>query len=233
MVKMRHTASAYDLSSLKWVISGAAPLGTETARCLELAYNGLAVMQGYGLTESSPGLSLGGPLAHRKGSSGQILPNIEAKVINDSGQSLEAGETGELCFRGPNIMIGYLNNDKATRETIDQDGFLHTGDIGHVDADRFVYVTDRKKELIKFNGFQVAPAELESILIQHPQVRDCAVVGVFDQQRQTEVPRAYLVLAPLEDTVTSTNLDETAQAIVTWMDCQVAYYKQLRGGYKI
>ncbi|KAJ2457086.1 hypothetical protein GGF42_002892 [Coemansia sp. RSA 2424] len=230
MVKLAGTAALYDVSSLRWVISGAAPLGPETARRLELAYSGLRVLQGYGLTESSPGISLNGPSANRLGSSGQLLPNIEAKVIDDEGQTLGEGEgkLGELCFRGPNIMLGYLNNDEATRQTIDKWGFLHTGDIGFIDEQRFVFVTDRKKELIKFNGFQVAPAELEGILLQHPSVLDCAVMGVFDPMRQTEVPRAYLVLAEKRDLLAA---DDAAKDIVVWMNRQVAYYKQLRGGY--
>ncbi|KAJ2747164.1 hypothetical protein GGI20_000778 [Coemansia sp. BCRC 34301] len=223
MVKQRDCSR--DLSSLKWVISGAAPLALETARCLENAYRGVRVMQGYGLTESSPGISLNGPDAYCPGSSGQLLPNIDAKVVDNNGKPLGVSTVGELCFRGPNIMLGYLNNVEATSETIDDDGFLHTGDIGFIDAERFVFVTDRKKELIKFNGFQVAPAELEAVLLQHPMVRDCAVKGVFDESRQTEVPRAYLVL--------TTPDDQTAKTVVAWMNGRVAYYKQLRGGYAI
>ncbi|KAJ2734827.1 hypothetical protein IW152_002045 [Coemansia sp. BCRC 34962] len=226
MVKLSETAARHDLSSLQWIISGAAPLGPNTARSLEQAYSGVRIMQGYGLTESSPGISLTMPKANRAGSSGQLLPNVQVKVIDDNGQALGEGKVGELCFRGPNIMLEYLNNKEATRAAIDADGFLHTGDIGFVDSRRFVFVTDRKKELIKFNGFQVAPAELEGILLQHPLVRDCAVTGVFDPLRQTEVPRAYLVLSD-----GALNTDEAAKTIVGWMNGQVAYYKQLRGGY--
>ncbi|KAJ2427695.1 hypothetical protein GGF41_001600 [Coemansia sp. RSA 2531] len=229
MVKLSDTAATYDLSSLQWIISGAAPLGPDTARSLEQTYSGVRVMQGYGLTETSPGLSLNMPKVSRVGSSGQLLPNIQVKVIDDSGRALGEGKVGELCFRGPNIMLEYLNNKEATNHIIDRDGFLHTGDIGFVDSRRFVFVTDRKKELIKFNGFQVAPAELEGILLQHPQVRDCAVTGVFDQLRQTEVPRAYLVLSDVAST--AVHADEAAKTIVKWMNRQVAYYKQLRGGY--
>ncbi|KAJ2097114.1 hypothetical protein GGI09_004004 [Coemansia sp. S100] len=228
MVKLSDTAATYDLSSLQWIISGAAPLGPDTARSLEQTYSGVRVMQGYGLTETSPGLSLNMPKVSRVGSSGQLLPNIQVKVIDDSGRALGEGKVGELCFRGPNIMLEYLNNKEATNHIIDRDGFLHTGDVGFVDSRRFVFVTDRKKELIKFNGFQVAPAELEGILLQHPQVRDCAVTGVFDPLRQTEVPRAYLVLS---DASTAVHADEAAKTIVKWMNRQVAYYKQLRGGY--
>ncbi|KAJ1812862.1 hypothetical protein LPJ56_005362, partial [Coemansia sp. RSA 2599] len=193
MVKMSATITS-DLGSLKWVISGAAPLDPSMASALEAAFPGTRLMQGYGLTETSPGLALNAPTLRDTASSGPLLPNIEAKVIDEQGRCLGPGETGELCFRGPNVMTGYLNNPRATQEAVDSEGYLHTGDVGHISAETFVYVTDRIKELIKYSGFQVAPAELEGVLLQHPHVRDCAVVGVFDKERQTELPKAFVVL---------------------------------------
>ncbi|KAJ1965909.1 hypothetical protein GGI12_000430 [Dipsacomyces acuminosporus] len=222
----------FDLSSLTWIISGAAPLSTSTIVALESLFGNINVMQGYGLTETSPGISVNSPALKNANASGPLLPNIHAKVIDDQGSCLEAGQVGELCFRGPNIMIGYLNNEDATKEAIDEDGFLHTGDIGYIDEERFVYVTDRKKELVKFNGFQVAPAELEGILLQHPSVADCAVFGVFDEKRQTEVPRAHLVLVNRDEKLKG-SLEDIASEVVEWMNKQVAYYKHLRGGYAI
>ncbi|KAJ2822186.1 hypothetical protein IWW50_004319, partial [Coemansia erecta] len=115
-----------------------------------------------------------------------------------------------------------------TDRIIDPEGFLHTGDIGFIGPEGHVHVTDRKKELIKFNGFQVAPAELEGVLMQHPQIKDCAVVGAFCAKRQTELPRAYLVLL---NNGASTCSDDTAKSIVQWANSRVAYYKRLRGGY--
>ncbi|KAJ2773230.1 hypothetical protein IWQ57_001403, partial [Coemansia nantahalensis] len=217
---------AHAAASLRWIVSGAGPLGDSIIARLEAALPAVQVMQAYGVTEASPGISLTTPACRRAAASGRLLPNIEAKVVDDAGRPLAPGETGELCFRGPNIMLGYLGQPKATREAIDDDGFLHTGDIGHIDADAYVFVTDRKKELIKYNGFQVAPAELEAQLLLHPRVGDCAVVGVFDAERQTELPRAFLVLdAP------ATDRDAVAREVVGWLDARVAYYKRLRGGY--
>ncbi|KAJ2875534.1 hypothetical protein FB639_003986, partial [Coemansia asiatica] len=225
LVKMSKSI-ANDLGSLQWMISGAAPLDSSTAMALETAFPQIKVMQGYGLTETSPGLALNTPLLRDIASSGPLLPNIEAKVVDELGRDLGPNETGELCFRGPNIMTGYLNNPEATQEAIDPEGFLHSGDIGYISDNHLVYVTDRIKELIKFNGFQVAPAELEGILLQHPHVRDCAVVGVFDKEKQTELPRAFVVLREDEKMDKGVAVSE----IVDWMDSKVAYYKRLRGG---
>ncbi|KAI8322896.1 luciferase [Martensiomyces pterosporus] len=228
----QNAAKEYDLSSLSWITCGAAPLNTDTVRSLERMFDGIRLMQGYGLTEASPAIALSHPDSKNPSSCGKLVPNIEAMVIDDLGRALGTDEVGELCFRGPNVMTGYLNNDQATRETIDSDGFLHTGDIGYIDEDGYVYVTDRKKELIKFNGFQVAPAELEGILMQHPRVRDCAVFGVYDKSRQTEVPKAHLVLTA-DDKLDIQEPDDVAHRVVEWMNEQVAYYKHLRGGYVV
>ncbi|KAJ2064661.1 hypothetical protein GGI17_000803 [Coemansia sp. S146] len=215
------------LQSLRWVVVGAAPLSSDSIATLESLLPELSVLQGYGLTETSPAVSLNPPTACNVTSVGRLLPSMEAKVVDDIGRTLESNQVGELCFRGPNIMLGYLNNDDATKETIDIDGYLHSGDVGYIDAQQHVYVTDRKKELIKYNGFQVAPAELEGIILQHPKARDCAVKGVFDQQRHTEVPKVYLVLADPDQNDPAA----AAQQVVEWVNNQVAYYKQLRGGF--
>ncbi|KAJ1724618.1 hypothetical protein LPJ53_001154 [Coemansia erecta] len=219
----------HDLSSLRWIVSGAAPLSARTAAALEERLPHVRVMQGYGLTETSPGLALNTPMLCKAGSSGPLLPSVEAKVIDARGRCLGPDETGELCFRGPNIMLGYLDNPEETTRCIDPDGFFHTGDIGFIDGRGFVHVTDRIKELIKFNGFQVAPAELEGILTQHARVKDCAVVGVFDEERQTELPRAYIVLDGRVDEALE-DLEAAAKHVREWVDAQVVYYKRLRGG---
>ena len=108
-------------------------------------------------------------------------------------------ETGELWFKGPNVMAGYLNNDEATRETIDDDGLLHTGDLARVDATGCVYIVDRLKELIKYKGYQVPPAELEAVLLTHPQIADAAVIGVQDAESGEEVPKAFVVKQSADD----------------------------------
>ncbi|KAJ2784368.1 hypothetical protein H4R18_001172 [Coemansia javaensis] len=222
------TREKYDLSSVATITVGAAPLGAEIIAMLEALMPHVCVLQGYGMTEASPVLSVNMRATRNIASSGPLAPNMEAKVVDDDGRMLAAGEVGELCFRGPNVMLGYLNRPEDTAATVDADGFLHTGDIGYIGEGCHVFVTDRKKELIKFSGFQVAPAELEALLMQHSRVADCAVARAFDEGRQTEVPRAYLVLDP---GVAPEARDKTAQAVVEWLNAQVAYYKQLRGGY--
>ncbi|KAJ2829904.1 hypothetical protein IWW50_000589, partial [Coemansia erecta] len=127
---------------------------------------------------------------------------------------------------GPNIMMGYLNNPEATANTI-KDGFLHTGDIGYVDENGFYFISDRKKELVKYKGLQVAPAELEGLLMDHPAVLDAAVIPVFDHTQETEVPKAFVVVNP------SFSNPRIAQEIEEWISKHVANYKTLRGGVEI
>ncbi|KAJ2608707.1 hypothetical protein H4S08_004351 [Coemansia sp. RSA 1365] len=229
MAKMSDLTGKYDLTSLLSVTVGAAPLSSDTIAVIEGRLPHMRILQGYGLSEASPAISLN-PLASRNTQSiGRLLPSIEAKVLGAEDQLLGHDETGELCFRGPNIMLGYHNNQSETSRAIDSDGFLRTGDIGYINQQQHVFITDRKKELIKFNGFQVAPAELEGLLMQHPLVQDCAVVGIYDKDRQTEVPKAYLVLVG-EDSEQNIQI---GQKIVKWLNSQVAYFKQLRGGFQL
>ena len=125
-----------------------------------------------------------------------LVANCEARVVDpETGDDLGVGEDGELWIRGPNVMKGYLNNPDATAATIDGDGWLHTGDIGHVDADGYWFIVDRVKELIKVKGFQVPPAELEALLLTHPAVADVAVIGIPDEEAG-ERPKAFVVLKP-------------------------------------
>ncbi|KAJ2496716.1 hypothetical protein GGH96_005638 [Coemansia sp. RSA 1972] len=229
LIKAPQLVQQYDLSSLKTIVVGAAPLSSSSVAEMERLLPQVRVEQGYGMSEAGPALSINPAVgAINPRSAGCLLPNIEAKVIDDNGRVVGPGETGELCFRGPNVMLGYLGNATATRETIDSEGFLRTGDIGHIDESQHVFITDRKKELIKFNGFQVAPAELEGLLMQHPQIKDCAVAAVFDERRQTQVPRAYLVVAS-----ECSDAQAVGRRVVEWLNAQVAYFKQLRGGFVI
>ncbi|KAJ2076797.1 hypothetical protein H4R24_005504 [Coemansia sp. RSA 988] len=228
MVKMTDLVDKYNLTSLTSVTVGAAPLSSNTIAAIEERLPNVCIQQGYGLSEASPAISLNSLATRNIHSIGRLLPSIEAKVLDAKGRLLGYGESGELCFRGPNVMLGYHNNQAETAVAIDSDGFLRTGDIGHISQEQHVFITDRKKELIKFNGFQVAPAELECLLLQHPLVQDCAVAGVFDEERQTEVPKAYLVLVASD---IEQNM-QTGEKIVEWLNAQVAYFKQLRGGFK-
>src|SRR5215831_8937372 len=171
----RHPLVAkYDLSSVELVNSGAAPLDAELQRgCGERL--GCLVTQGYGMTETSLACHVTpqDPAMVRPGSVGVTLTNMEAKLADPvTGAALPPGERGEICVRGPNVMQGYLNNPQATAETIDAEGWLHTGDVGYADPEGFFYVVDRLKELIKYKGMQVAPAELEGILLAHPAIAD-------------------------------------------------------------
>ncbi|HEX2127641.1 MAG TPA: AMP-binding protein [Solirubrobacterales bacterium] len=185
----------HDLSSVTTVMSGAASLGADLAEQVA-ARLGCNVIQGYGLTETSPVTHVIRPDGeNRPGSIGQPLAGTECRLVDpESGSDVAAGERGELWIRGPQVMLGYLNNPEATVQTIDGEGWLHTGDIATVDDDGFFRIVDRLKELIKYKGFQVAPAELEALMLTHPEVSDVAVIGVPDQECG-ELPKAYVVPA--------------------------------------
>jgi acyl-CoA synthetase (AMP-forming)/AMP-acid ligase II len=190
----------YDLSSLHTVLSGAAPLGAELERACAKRI-GVAIIQGYGMTEASPVTHVR-PLddTSHPGSIGPTLPSTESRIVtpDGGGQDAPPGENGEIWIRGPQVMQGYLNDPEATARTLDAEGWLHTGDIGHVDQDGFFYVVDRLKELIKYKGYQVPPAELEAILVTHPAVADAAVTPHPDEEAG-EIPKAFVVLKPDAD----------------------------------
>jgi acyl-CoA synthetase (AMP-forming)/AMP-acid ligase II len=215
----KHPAVAgYDLSSVRTLFSGAAPLDAQTAEECGRRI-GCRVVQGYGLTETSP-VSHFVPAdaeAPPAGTVGMALPNTECRVVSIEGRDLGPGEDGEIWIRGPQVMAGYLNNEPATRESIDADGFFHTGDIGHVDEQGWWYIVDRLKELIKYKGFQVPPAELEALLLSHPAVADAAVIGIPDLEAG-EIPKGFVVLR-----------DETdPQAIMDFVAEHVAPHKRVR-----
>ena len=185
----------YDLSSLRTICSGAAPLGEEVTRECAARID-CRVGQGYGLTETSPVTHLASlDLAEEDpGSIGHPVPNTEIKVIDpETGQTLPHGQPGELCIRGPQVMKGYLNRPDATSAMIDEESWLHTGDVGVAGPDGRMRIVDRLKELIKYKGCQVAPAELEAILLSHPAVADAAVIGIPDDAAG-ELPKAFIVL---------------------------------------
>ena len=208
----------YDLSSLSLIMSGAAPLGGDLADDAAIRV-GCEVVQGFGMTELSPvsHATLAGQ--GKAGSSGVTIPNTESRIVDEAGNDVPAGHDGELWVRGPQVMKGYLNNEGATAATIDRDGWLHSGDVGHIDSDGHLFIVDRLKELIKYKGFQVAPAELEALLLTHDAVADCAVVGIPDDEAG-ELPKAFIALNP-EATADEADLREFVAG-------QVASYKQLR-----
>ena len=184
-----------DFSKVKLVISGAAPLDAELSGRAE-ARIGVPIRQGYGMTELSP-VSHKSRLARVEetppGSVGALIPNTEARLVDpETGEDVAEDEAGELWVRGPQVMEGYLNNPEATRETLVQDGWLRTGDIARIDPEGFTYIVDRLKELIKYKGHQVPPAELEAVLVSHPKVKDAGVVGV-PMEDGGEAPKAFVV----------------------------------------
>jgi len=209
----------FDLSALKQVMSAAAPLKEDLAAACAERLN-CEVVQGYGMTELSPASHLTPPGWFKPGSVGVTAPNTQTRIVDPvSGADLGPGEDGEICVRGPQVMKGYLNNPEATAATIDPDGWLHTGDLGHVDADGHLYVVDRLKELIKYKGFQVPPAELEAVLLRHPDVTDAAVVGLPDEEAG-EIPAGYVTLRP--------GASPSQEEIMQFVAEQVAGYKRIR-----
>ena len=206
----------FDLSSLKQVFSGAAPLSAELANEAAARLN-CEVVQGFGMTELSPVSHATMSGQDRPGTVGVTIPNTECRLVDPAtGEDQGVGGVGELWIRGPQVMKGYLNNPEATAGTIDPDGWLRTGDIATIDADGYVSIVDRLKELIKYKGFQVAPAELEALLLTHPAIADAAVIGVPDVEAG-EIPRAFIVVRPGHEV--------TADDITAFMQDKVATYK--------
>jgi acyl-CoA synthetase (AMP-forming)/AMP-acid ligase II len=209
----------FDLSSLEFMLSGAAPLSAE----LEVACGkrlGCRMLQGYGLTETSPTThSVPDDLAGQMpGSIGPAVPNTECRIVDVlTGADTPAGEPGELCIRGPQVTKGYLNNPEATARTIDPDGWLHTGDVARVDEQGSLRIVDRVKELIKYKGYQVAPAELEGVLLTHPAIADAAVIGIPDEQAG-EIPKAFVV----------SSVPLTSEEVTAFVAERVAPYKKIR-----
>ena len=210
----------YDLSCVEQVNSGAAPLGGDVTDTVS-ARLGCVSTQGYGMTELSPVSHTSPKEVARTGASGQTVANTESRVVDPAtGKDVPPGEEGELWVRGPQVMKGYWKNEKATAETLDAEGWLHTGDIVRFDADGFMYVTDRLKELIKYKGFQVAPAEVEAALITHPAVADVGVIGVPDDEAG-EIPMAFVVAAAGGDA-------PTLEQLQAHLDGELSHYKQVR-----
>jgi acyl-CoA synthetase (AMP-forming)/AMP-acid ligase II len=212
----------YDLSKLRTLFSGAAPLSEKLARaCSERLH--CSIRQGYGMTETSPAIHLtpSNPDWSNYGSIGQCVPSTECKIVDvETGEPRGYGQEGEICMRGPQMMKGYLNRPEATAATIDADGWLHTGDIGYCDEEGHFFIVDRLKELIKYKGMQVAPAELEALLLTHPSVADAAVVPLADEEAG-ELPKAFVVRKAGADALTPDDL-------MAYVAAQVAPYKKIR-----
>jgi 4-coumarate--CoA ligase len=170
-------------------------LSEEIIQLLKKKFPQTGFKQGYGMTESCSCITAHPPSLYDYKNAhavGTVVASTTVKIVKDDGTEAGIGEPGEILAKGPQIVMGYLNNDKATRETFDQDGFLHTGDQGAIDENGIITITDRIKEMIKVKGIGVAPAELEDLLLGHPKVSDVAVLGINDEY-SGEVPKAYIV----------------------------------------
>ncbi|XP_062112860.1 4-coumarate--CoA ligase 1-like [Humulus lupulus] len=214
----------YDLSSLKVLKSGGAPLGKELEDTVRTKFPNVTLGQGYGMTEAGPVLTMSLAFAKeafdvKAGACGTVVRNAEMKIVDpETGSSLPRNQPGEICIRGDQIMKGYLNDPESTKNTIDKEGWLHTGDIGFVDDDDELFIVDRLKELIKYKGFQVAPAELEALLLTHPNISDAAVVPMKDEAAG-EVPVAFVVR--------SNSSQVTEDEVKQFISKQVVFYKRI------
>ncbi|CAA3029966.1 4-coumarate--CoA ligase-like 5 [Olea europaea var. sylvestris] len=212
----------YDLRSLQTVVSGGAPLSTEVTEYFLEKYPNVTILQGYGLTEST---AIGASTdsleeTRRYGTAGLLAPRMEAKIVDpESGEALPVNRTGELWLKGPTIMKGYFSNEEATASVLDSEGWLRTGDLCYVDEDGFIFVVDRLKELIKYKGYQVPPAELEALLLTHPEITDAAVIP-FPDAEVGQFPMAYVVR--------KTGSCISGSAVMDFIAKQVAPYKRIR-----
>ncbi|PKU70137.1 4-coumarate--CoA ligase 1-like [Dendrobium catenatum] len=224
MAKTGVAGEVYDLSSVRMVISGAAPMGKELEDAIRARMPNAMIGQGYGMTEAGPVISFCMSFAKEKmdskpGSCGMVVRNAELKIVDPcTGASLRRNQRGEICIRGKNVMKGYLNDKVSTESTIDKEGWLHTGDIGYVDDDDEIFIVDRLKEIIKYKGFQVAPAEIEALLLTHEHVVDTAVVPLKDEGAG-EVPVAFVVRAK--------GSDITEDEVKRFVAKQVVFYKRI------
>ncbi|HEX3690672.1 MAG TPA: AMP-binding protein [Solirubrobacteraceae bacterium] len=208
----------YDLSTLQWLSSGGAPLAPEVEQEFCRRVPSVSIRQGYGLTESAALISTNPTGGVRSGSVGRPVPGTHVEIRNDDGRALPPGEAGEVCARSPGIMQGYWRAPEATSEAV-HDGWLHTGDIGYLDDDGYLYIVDRKKDLIIRGGFNVYPRDVEDAMIQHPEVQMAAVVGRPSERHGEEVV-AFVSLAA--------GAEVTGEALVEWAREHIGGYKYPR-----
>ncbi|KAF3910801.1 hypothetical protein ABW20_dc0103169 [Dactylellina cionopaga] len=231
MAKNKAVLDKFDISSVEYIMTGAAPMTEELSLEMKKLYPGIDIVQGYGLTESSTVVSFTAGTDIWHGSSGCLLPGIKCRIVNAQGKDVGENESGELLVNGDNIVLGYLNNKKADAETfIIEYGlrWLRTGDEAVMKkspaGNQHLFIVDRLKELIKISGFQVAPAELEGHLLNHPKVADCAVIPV-PNEKTGELPKAFVVLNPEVKP-----MDEVKQELMKWVSDHKSRHKRLGGG---
>ncbi|KAF4318007.1 hypothetical protein BBO99_00005455 [Phytophthora kernoviae] len=212
----------YDISATEFLVSGGAPMGKEVEKLVKDRL-GVTVKQAYGMTEASPAVNYAEDAYRKPGSVGRLLPNTQLRVkCTATGVDLPIAESGELLYKGPQVMIGYSNNAEANKSVFTEDRFLRTGDIGYIDSDGFVFIVDRVKELIKYKGHQVAPAELEDVLNHHPQISDACCIRGKDAFGE-EIPKAYVVL---KDPTNAAKLTE--EGVMDFVASKVAPFKKVR-----
>jgi len=223
MLDKRPETGKYDLSSVNHILCGAAPLSKELQRAVAKKLD-CNIIQGWGMTEVTCGsILVPGGRYDESGSVGLALPNHAIKLLDDDGKEVAEGQPGEIFVKAPNVCLGYWRNEQATKESLDSEGWLKTGDIAVV-KDNYFWIVDRKKELIKVNALQVAPAELEAVLLENGDIADAAVTGIT--LGDEEWPRGYISLKDdKKGHVTETQIQE-------WMKGKVAKHKQLVGGVK-
>ncbi|CAL9776476.1 unnamed protein product [Musa acuminata subsp. burmannicoides] len=222
LVAMANQSRPLPLGRLRRALSGGAPLSREVIEGFREKYPAVEILQGYGLTETT-GIGASTDSAEesrRYGTAGMLSPNTEARIVDpDSGAALPVNRTGELWLRGPYVMKEYFKKPEATRTTLVEDGWLRTGDLCYIDEDGYLFVVDRLKELIKYKGYQVAPAELEALLLTHPDIADAAVIPYPDKEAG-QIPMAYVVRKD------GSNLSE--EEVIKFVGRQVAPYKRIR-----
>ncbi|KAI7848136.1 hypothetical protein BDC45DRAFT_524106 [Circinella umbellata] len=219
----------YDLSSLRALTVGSAPIATDIMIRFQKKYKHTVLFNSYGMTEASPVITYNKPEWAIPGSIGRMIPAMRSKLVDlDGNEVTEVNKPGELWVQGPNIMLGYKGNPEATAGAITKDNWLLTGDVVTKDENGNLYIVDRIKELIKYKGFQVAPVELESVLLQCSYVADAGVVGIYDDVQGTEIPLAYVVLRQEYQS----HADTVCPKIQAWVNERVANHKRLRGGVR-
>ncbi|CAI7634221.1 unnamed protein product [Penicillium glandicola] len=234
--------SKYDLSSVRKILSAAAPLTSELSSALEAKFTEISNTESWGLTETSP-MATAVPndrMDKRTTGVGCIVPNMQLRFVNPESMkdalvtSDGSTEPAEIWCRGPNVVMGYYNNDEATEQAfhVDEDGtrWFRTGDIGTIDRDGYVTIQDRIKEMIKYKGLQVIPSELEGKLVDHPDVEDAAVTGIWVDDRATELPVGFVVLSRQAQ---SRDQKAVLDGIHAWLNERIANHKRLRGGIHV
>ncbi|KAK6217826.1 UV excision repair protein rad23 [Pestalotiopsis sp. IQ-011] len=217
-----------DLTTVHTIMCAGAVLPPEIISRLEKLMPRASIGQGYGMSEATVSILKKTSAKPKAGSVGRLTSNVELRIVDDDLKDVSPGTQGEILVRGPSVFMGYKNNPEATAEAFPfNDAWLRTGDVGRMDKEGFLYLTDRKKDLIKYKGNQVPPAELEDVLLSHPLVTEAGVCAIWDDEQATEVPVAYVTLDP---SVTPSDRDRVLAEVRSHHDKRVAPYKKLRGG---